>query len=221
MTSVSCSRGARDLTRQPCVTSRLFEEPPVPAQDDSSLGARVADDRVIREVVCPGGVEPGHAKEACELSQVDVRNEPGLAQGCAAHSGNRGDVPGFEHGVHAHAVTLVEAAGEIRRLAVDQDEVDLGVRHSKTLDQGLGRASLRHFDRECPSSLFSGEELVELRVQPNGTRWASVVGDLRAGQRSTMVNRTPSTAHSLSISADRCPGTNNQCWVTPSSTTRR
>src|SRR5450756_1044787 len=49
------------------------------------------------------------------------------------------DVESLEHRIHSHPLSSVQAMCETYRLSVDEDEVDLRVRHAERFDDVLDR----------------------------------------------------------------------------------
>lgn len=113
-------------------------------------------------------VEPEHAQHAGEPAEVRVRHEARLAQGTLAQPQQGRHVQRLEAGIHRHPVAVLELPAEVHRLAIDQDQLDLGVRHAERLDHVLGgrRARARH--REFLLAPDRREEIVQFFIEAEG-----------------------------------------------------
>ena len=63
-------------------------------------------------------------------AQMRIGDEARHAQGLAAHAQQRRDIERFELRIDGHAIALAQQAFEADRLAVDQHQFNLGVRHT-------------------------------------------------------------------------------------------
>ena len=74
------------------------------------------------------------------------------------------DVERLEHGIHGEAVAARRAVGEPDRLAVDEDEIDLGVRDAGRLDDVLHRLVAAERPPHRRPARCRREEVVQLGV---------------------------------------------------------
>src|SRR5271157_1345748 len=115
----------------------VFEQPAVPRQQDALLfGGDPRQFRIARAIPVLG-VESEHAQIRRQPSQVNIQHELRFAQRLRAHAQLRRDVERFEYGIHRDTVAISKHAGKVRRLAVDQHQVDFRVRNAETLDRIL------------------------------------------------------------------------------------
>jgi hypothetical protein len=98
---------------------------------------------------------------------MDIEREAAGAQRPGPDPNNRLDIERFEHGIDADVVPVPDDMGEIHRLAVDQDQIDFGVRHPEPFDHVLdGRAPLE-FVNEADLAARERQKVVQLLVKPH------------------------------------------------------
>ena len=109
------------------------------------------------------------------LIGAHVDHEPGDAQGLRAQMLQRGNVEAFEHRVDGDPVAVRQRVIEAHRLAVDDDQVDLAVRHAERLDWILdgGLAVEAVFERT--PAVLRREKIVQFLVKAKaGELWFQV-----------------------------------------------
>ncbi|MNZ79435.1 hypothetical protein D3C78_980380 [compost metagenome] len=74
----------------------------------------------------------------------------------------RADVQRFELGIHRQPVIVEDHPLQAHRLAVEQHQFDLGVRHPERLDHVLDRRPLRALAGEGLPPPFGRQKIVEL-----------------------------------------------------------
>jgi hypothetical protein len=142
-----------------------LEQLAVARQHDAPLRDGQALDLVVGEVVVVQGVEAGHAQQVGQAAQMGVGDEAGLAQRPRAHAQQRRDVEGFELGVDRNPVAVEQRTAEAHRLAVDEHELDFGVRHAEGFDHVLGGRRARAAAAELAPTPRGGEKVVQLGVE--------------------------------------------------------
>ena len=87
------------------------------------------------------------------------------AQGALAYPQQRRDVEGFELWVDADSIAVAHEMREIHRLAVHEDELDLGMRNTDCFDGLLDGRSSRALVAKGVLAPLTREEIVELFVE--------------------------------------------------------
>ncbi len=100
---------------------------------------------VVLEIISSDGIEPQHPQVGRQPSHVDVQDEARVTQRSRSQGQQRTDVERLEHRNHADAVAILHTIRERLRLAIYQDQIDLGVRRTWGLYQVLDRR--RSMDR--------------------------------------------------------------------------
>src|SRR5215813_12378989 len=77
----------------------------------------------------------------------------------------RPDVEQFEDWIHRYTVAISNQPGEVRRLAVHQDQIHLGVRNAQALDQILYRGGHSELSFDGPKTLAREKMVVQFRVK--------------------------------------------------------
>jgi hypothetical protein len=147
------------------VTAAALQQVAVPRQHDASLRGCHALYLVIIEVAVVQSVEARHAQQVGEAAQVRVGDEAGLAQCTLADAQQRRDIEQFALRIDRHPIAVAERALEAHRLAVDQNEFDLGMRHTERFDHVFGRRRARTAAGELASAPLGGKEVVQLGVE--------------------------------------------------------
>ena len=110
-------------------------------------------------------LEPNEQVVARKLAQVGVENETRIAQRARPQVLQRGDIQKFEHRVHGDALAAAQHALEAHRYAVDQDQVDFGVRHAQGFDRVLDRARSGDAVAECNPAPLGRQKIVQFFVE--------------------------------------------------------
>ena len=164
----------------------------VAGQHDAAFAAGDGDDLGIIAVVVVERVEAGQAQQAREAAEVGVGDEAGDAQRRGAHAQQRRHVEGLEAGIDRHPVAVAQQALEADRFAIDQHQLDLGMRHAQRLDHVLDRGGAGAAGLERVPPVIRREEVVEFLVEAErgddrlGVGWgrAAVAGlGRRVGRR--------------------------------------
>ena len=101
---------------------------------------------------------------------MGVGHEARVAQRLFAHAQQRRDVERLELGVNGHAVALAQERAEADRRAIEQDQLDLGVRNAERLDHVLGGGGAGAGHGELAPPPLGGEEIVQLLVEAESRR---------------------------------------------------
>jgi len=166
-----------------------FEQTPVASEKDAALRDGRLGQCLILPVVAIESIEAAQAQVACQPAQMYVGGKASDPQRGRPHPGRRGDIKPFEHRIDAHSVAVGDPTSKIHRFSVDQNQVDLGMRHPqafyKVLDGAPGRADIREF----PAPSLGGQEAGQFGVETdaNGGRprlleWLALLHLQRAGQ---------------------------------------
>jgi len=142
-----------------------LEQVTVARQHDAALRDCDQLDLSVVEAVVIKGVVTHHAQQVRQPAEVSVGDESAVAQRPRAQAQQRRHVEGLEHRVDRHPVVVGEQAVEAYRLAVDQDQLDLGVRHAERLDHVLRRCGPRAARAELVPAPVGREKVVQLLVE--------------------------------------------------------
>ena len=100
---------------------------------------------------------------------------------------NRRDVEPLELRIDRDPLAALQASIEANRAAVDEDEIDLGVRHAERFDRVLDRGRSRDLTRDRALPLIGRQVVVELFVEPEFTRRGFI--RVHAGSARTWLQR--------------------------------
>jgi hypothetical protein len=143
----------------------VLQEADVARQENAPLGDGAPYElRVVRGPV----VERVEAKEpqvAGKRAEMHIGNEPRRSQRRRAQAHQRRDVEPLEHRVDRYPLAAAQAVREAYRGAVDEHEIDFGVRHAERLDRVFHRRGSVKAIRERALPPCGGEELVQLLVE--------------------------------------------------------
>jgi hypothetical protein len=145
----------------------VFEQPAVPRQQDALLFGGDPDQFRIASGISVLGVESEHAQIGRQPSQMNIERELRLAQRLRADAQLRRDVERFEYGVHRDAIAVPNQAGKVRRLAVDEHQINFRVRDAETLDHILDGGRHEELLLESLVLLVGREVVVQFGVKPN------------------------------------------------------
>src|SRR5215510_12874862 len=96
---------------------------------------------------------------------MSVQHELRLAQGFWAQRRSRRHIESFEHRVDADPVAVPDAIVEAHRLAVGEDEINLGVRHAQRFDSVLDRGGSSELMLEGYGPVLLRKKVVQLGVK--------------------------------------------------------
>ena len=129
------------------------------------LRARDLQQFIVFVVVAIAGVEAQQPQVRGKTAKVHVEHEAWFAKWPRAQAVGLAQLEAFEHRVDGDALAAGEAVRERHRLAIDQDEINLGMRHAQGLDAVLhaGRSVERMDER--PLAQLRCEEVAEFLVE--------------------------------------------------------
>ncbi len=139
-----------------------LQEAAIPGQESPLVVRRDRSQLVVGAVVPPYGIESEEAQGPGEPPEVDVEHESRLAQRPWVQPHEWRHVGHLGHGVHVHAVALTHLVPEAHGDSVDEDHVDLRVRHPKRLGEILHRGAGGHLESDRPLAPIRRLELVQL-----------------------------------------------------------
>jgi len=142
-----------------------LEEPSVPGQDDPPLVPGDLRDRAVIQGIRIERIEPEEPQGFRELPQMNVEDEPCDTQRARSYLRNGRNVEAFENRIHTDPVGIRDPVREVLGPAIDENEIDLGMRHSELLDKGLHCRSFGEWGADFFLSRFFGEEIIELLVE--------------------------------------------------------
>ena len=157
--------GARLAHEVPVRHSAALQQIAVAGEDDAMLARRQKRECFVVRLGLVRGVESDHAQIGRELAEMDIRDEPGLAQRVRADARQGRDVESLKDGVDAHPVAILHDAVEIDGLPVDEHQVHFGVRHSQGLNQVLDGLPVGETVLEGTGTLFLGQEAVQFGIE--------------------------------------------------------
>ena len=111
----------------------------VSGQQDPLLAQADIGQSLVIGVTGPPHVEPEHAKQPRQPTEVDVDDEARIAQRHRPQPGRGPDVECLEHRVHGDAVAGSRPMSEILRIPIHHDQIDLGMRDAHRLQNVLHR----------------------------------------------------------------------------------
>ncbi len=142
-----------------------LEHVTVAGQQDAVLARRDLRHLGVLVVVAVERVEAAQAQVARQRAQLGVEHEADAAQGRSADLEHGRDIERLEHRVDRDALAVAHDVVEAHRLAVDEDQLDLGVRHAQRLDHVLDRRAPVELVRELDLAPLGRQEIVELLVE--------------------------------------------------------
>ena len=163
--SRSCSIGRVWRIQRPRVDGTVLEQTLVPGQNDARLVVRQPHDLVIVVVVAIKGIEAEQAQVSRQRAQMHVEHEPRAPQRPRPQTRQRRHIEALEHRVDGDPVAVAQAPGKVDRLAVDQHQIDLGVRHADRFDDVLDRRRAVEGVAERALAQLGAQEVVQLLVE--------------------------------------------------------
>ncbi|MNZ96997.1 hypothetical protein D3C78_1162170 [compost metagenome] len=142
-----------------------LEQLAVAGQHDASLVGGDLGDPVVLEVVIVQRIEATHAQQVGQPAEVGVGDEAQHPQRMSVHLELRIDVQRFQPRIDGQAVAIEDHPFEADRFAVEQHQLDLGVRHPERLDHVLHRGGRRAGAGKHLPTPRGREEVVELLVE--------------------------------------------------------
>src|ERR1035441_10856215 len=92
---------------------------------------------------------------------MDIKHELRLPQRLRPETQHRSDIDRFEDRVHRYAIAIADQAGEVRRLAVHQDQVYLCMRNAYALDHVLHGSRHEELLLHNPISLAERQVIID------------------------------------------------------------
>ncbi len=108
-----------------------FEETHIASQQDPVFVERDLRQPLVGATVLIQSVKSQHPQVCSQSAEVHIEHEPWITERIRPQSGQSGDVERLENRVNTDPVAVLNPVGEIHRLAVDQDEIDLRVGHAE------------------------------------------------------------------------------------------
>ncbi len=142
-----------------------LEQAPVPGQDDPALARGELRERRVIQARVADGVEAEHAQVGGQPGQMRVGGKPRTPQRPGADPGHGRDIERLENGVHAHPVAVPDDPVKPAGVPVDENEVNLGVRHAQRLDEVLHRLRAGERVTEGSPTLLGRQEVIQLGVE--------------------------------------------------------
>lgn len=144
-----------------------LQEAAVPGEQDAILAPADSDQLIVAGVVAPPHVEAEQPQVAGQPPEVDVEDEGGPAEWRRVEVDDGRQVHGSEQREHVHPGPVRHLVGEVDRLAVHHNDVDLGVGHAERLHQVLDGRTGGHVDSDSPASAGGRQEVVQVAVDPD------------------------------------------------------
>lgn len=137
----------------------------VATEGDAPFGDGGADELPVPDTVFVSRIKAGQAEQAGERPQMGIGEEARHAQRRRPQAKQRRHVKGLEHRIDRDAVAVVQTVREIDRRAVDQNQLDLGVRYAERLERMLDRRVGGAGQHRLPAATVGGNEIVEFGVE--------------------------------------------------------
>src|SRR5262249_35748098 len=110
-------------------------------------------------------VETEETQMAGQPAEMHISEEPWLAQRLGPYGRDRPDVERLEHRVNGDSIAIVYAGREIDGLAVDDYQIDFGMRNARCFDQVLDRRLSIEEALDSHEALPSRQEVIQLGVE--------------------------------------------------------
>ncbi len=151
---------------------RALQKSAVARQKDAMAGGADGSNLRVGGATAIERVEAEHAQIGGELAEVYIEDEGRVAQRLGPDTKLRSDIDRLEHRIDGDAIVVADEVREIDGLAVGEDEVDLGVGHTETLDHVFDRGRRVKGALQCRLTLVRREMIVQLGVEAKGgARW--------------------------------------------------
>ena len=144
---------------------RALEQADVAAQHDAMLGARYRQQFIVAIVVAIEAIEAEQTKISRQPAQMDVEDEARLAQRAWPQSAGVGEVEALEHRIDRDPFAAAKLVRERHRNTINEDQVDLGMRHAQGFDPVLHRWRALEGMRETLLPSLARQEEVQLLVK--------------------------------------------------------
>ena len=136
----------------------------VSREDDPPIaGGRIRDIRILLE---HDRVESSQAQESGELSEVHIQGEPHGLRRVGADSCETGELYRPERRIDSHILTVPKTVGQVFGSSIDQDDVYFRMRYTKRFDGVFHGGGGSQETRESALPVAGGQEIIELRVEP-------------------------------------------------------
>src|SRR6476646_7920424 len=184
--------------------SATLQQGTISGQQDPLLGQADVNQRLVLGVTGPPHVKAKEAKQTRQPTEVHVDDEARITQRHRAQPGRRPDVERLEHRVCGDAVAGRRAVAEILGIAVEEDEVDLGVRNAQRFQNVLDGLVRAERSAQRLTARLGCQEVVEFGVCPDCHITGYTPPRLSCGQTISGTRRCAtanSKSHCSSISA--------------------
>src|ERR1019366_4605762 len=142
-----------------------FEETHIAGQQNPAFVARDLRQALVGATVLIQSVKSQYPQVCGQAAEVHIEYEPWITERLRPQSGQSGDVERLEDRVNTDPVAGLNPVGEIHRLSVDQDEIDLRVGHAERLNAVLDRRGIQETIRELREAALRQQEIVEFCVE--------------------------------------------------------
>src|SRR5262245_48835887 len=112
---------------------------------------------------------------------MHIHHETGIPEWFRPQAVEWGDVEPLEHREDGNAFPSTNRVVEAYRAAIDEDEIDLGVRYTDRLDRIFHRWRPRHCSRETPFAQLRRQVVVQLLIEAELARARVVVHVVERG----------------------------------------
>jgi glycosyltransferase involved in cell wall biosynthesis len=123
-----------------------------------------------------------------------VQDKPCLPQWLPAYPRHRRDIEGLEDGIDADYVATGDRRAEIHRLAVYEDQVDLGVRYAERFDQMFDRLMALEGVVEGGHAALGRQKVVQFGIEPEAR-----LHDLILDQAAIIMYPMPAPLRALAV----------------------
>ena len=158
---------------------RVLEQADVATEQDAMFGAGNRQQLRIPVIVSIKAVESEQAQVGSEAAEVYVEYESRLTQRLWSQTRDARKVETFEYGIDRDPLAATQSMWEGSRLAIDQDQIDLGMRHSEGFDRILDRGRAIEGIGEAALAETGREEVVQLLIEAEFAMVRHVAGPAR------------------------------------------
>ena len=111
------------------------EESAIAREENSALGRRDFRQFFVGRATPVPCIKAKHSEVGGQLAEMNVEDEPGVSERLGAYADFRRDVERFKDWINAQAVARMDEPVEPGRNAVDEDEIDFGMRYAETFNE--------------------------------------------------------------------------------------
>ena len=111
------------------------EESAIAREENSALGRRDFRQFFVGRATPVPCIKAKHSEVGGQLAEMNVEDEPGVSERLGAYADFRRDVERFKDWINAQAVARMDEPVEPGRNAIDEVEIDFGMRHAETFNE--------------------------------------------------------------------------------------